>query len=74
MYMYGHHQVVPVSMICLHKTHCLNEFISTHVFFYKCKHPHIINIYIYIQKQNIFGKPVDHPIKLAKTVFSIMIK
>ena len=27
MYMYGHHQVGLVSVICLHKTHCLNEFI-----------------------------------------------
>ena len=31
MQMYGHHQAVLVSVICLHKTHCLYEFISTHV-------------------------------------------
>ena len=45
MYMYGHHQVVLVSVICLHKTHCLNEFVSTHVSFYKYKHTYIMHIY-----------------------------
>ena len=48
MYMYGHHQVVLVSVICLHKTHCLNEFISTCIFLQMQTYPY--NEYIYIQK------------------------
>ena len=40
-----HHHVVLVSVICLHKTHSLHEFISTHVSFYKCKHTHVMNTY-----------------------------
>ena len=51
MYIYGHYQVILFTVICLHNTHCLNEYISTYIYIY---------IYIYIKHIFVYKVSVIH--------------